>query len=60
MPERILICDDKLALAETRTIVTINAKDFRKLAERSDAHAGIVVIPSGGSPNAQFDFIMAA
>jgi predicted nuclease of predicted toxin-antitoxin system len=50
----------KLALAETRTIVTINARDFRKLAERSQTHPGIVVIPSGGSPNAQFDFIMAA
>lgn len=30
----------KLAVAETRTIVTINAKDFRKLAQRSQAHPG--------------------
>jgi predicted nuclease of predicted toxin-antitoxin system len=50
----------KLALDETRTIVTINAKDFRKLARRSQAHPGIVVIPSGGSPDAQFNFIMSA
>jgi predicted nuclease of predicted toxin-antitoxin system len=50
----------KLALDETRTIVTINAKDFRKLAQRSQAHPGIVVIPSGGSPDAQFNFIMSA
>lgn len=50
----------KLALTETRTVVTINAKDFRKLAQRSQAHPGIVVIPSGGSPDAQFNFIMSA
>ena len=50
----------KLAMAETRTIVTINAKDFRKLAQQSRAHPGIVVIPSGGSPDAQFNFIMSA
>ena len=47
-------------MAETRIIDTINAKDFRKLAQRSQAHPGIVVIPSGGSPNAQFNFIMSA
>ena len=50
----------KLALDETRTIVTINGKDFRRLALRTEAHPGIVVIPSGGSPAAQFDFIMSA
>jgi predicted nuclease of predicted toxin-antitoxin system len=50
----------KLAMDETRTIVTINAKDFRKLAQRTRVHPGIVVIPSGGSPDAQFNFIMSA
>jgi predicted nuclease of predicted toxin-antitoxin system len=50
----------KLALDEARTIVTINGRDFRKLAQRSQTHPGIVVIPSGGSPNVQFDFIMSA
>jgi predicted nuclease of predicted toxin-antitoxin system len=50
----------KLAMAETRTIVTINAKDFRKLAQRTQTHPGIVVILSGGSPDAQFNFLMSA
>jgi predicted nuclease of predicted toxin-antitoxin system len=50
----------KLARAEARTIVTVNAKDFRKLAQDSQDHPGIVVIPSGGSPDAQLNFIMAA
>ena len=50
----------KLALDETRTIVTINGKDFRRLAQRTQRHPGIVVIPSGGTPDAQLSFIMSA
>jgi predicted nuclease of predicted toxin-antitoxin system len=50
----------KLALDETRTIVTINGKDFRKLAQRTQPHPGVVVIPSGGSADAQLNFIMSA
>jgi predicted nuclease of predicted toxin-antitoxin system len=50
----------KFAKAERRTIVTINGKDFRKLASDSPEHPGILVIPSGGSPDAQLKFIMAA
>jgi predicted nuclease of predicted toxin-antitoxin system len=50
----------KFATQEARTIVTINGKDFRKLAEQSEAHSGVVVIPSGGSPAAQLEFIMSA
>ena len=50
----------RLANGEERTIVTINGKDFRKLAQNSERHAGVIVIPSGGNANAQFDFIMAA
>jgi predicted nuclease of predicted toxin-antitoxin system len=50
----------KVAQAESRTIVTINGRDFRKLAKDSEAHPGIVVIPSGGSPDAQLTFIMSA
>jgi len=45
---------------ETRTIVTINGKDFRRLAQRTQQHPGIVVIPSGGTPDAQLSFIMSA
>ena len=48
------------AQSEGRTIVTINARHFRKLARHDASHHGLVVIPSGGSPNAQFEFIMAA
>jgi len=50
----------KFAKQEARTIVTINGKDFRKLAERSQEHSGVVVIPSVGSPDAQLEFIMSA
>jgi predicted nuclease of predicted toxin-antitoxin system len=50
----------KFARQEARTIVTINGKDFRKLAKDSEEHPGIVVIPSGGSPDAQLEFIMSA
>jgi predicted nuclease of predicted toxin-antitoxin system len=47
----------KFAKQEARTIVTINGKDFRKDCQE---HPGIVVIPSGGSPDAQLEFIMSA
>ena len=50
----------KFAKQEVRTLVTINGKDFRKLAEQSLEHSGVVVIPSGGSPDAQLEFIMSA
>jgi len=50
----------KLAMDEARTIVTINGRDFRKLAQRTQRHPGIVVIPSGGTPDAQLGFIMSA
>ena len=50
----------KLAKQESRTIVTINGRDFRKLANDGQKHPGIVVIPSGGSPDAQLEFIMSA
>jgi predicted nuclease of predicted toxin-antitoxin system len=50
----------KFAKQEVRTIVTINGRDFRKLARNSQDHPGVVVIPSGGSPDAQLDFIMSA
>jgi predicted nuclease of predicted toxin-antitoxin system len=50
----------KLAIDEARAIVTINGRDFRKLAQRTQQHPGIVVIPSGGTPDAQLSFIMSA
>jgi predicted nuclease of predicted toxin-antitoxin system len=50
----------KFATQEVRTVVTINGRDFRKLAKNSQEHPGVIVIPSGGSPDAQLSFIMAA
>jgi predicted nuclease of predicted toxin-antitoxin system len=50
----------RFAQQEARTIVTINGRDFRRLAKSSPEHRGIVVIPSGGSPDAQLDLIMSA
>jgi predicted nuclease of predicted toxin-antitoxin system len=50
----------KFAVQEVRTVVTINGRDFRKLAKTSQEHPGVVVIPSGGSPDAQLNFIMRA
>ena len=35
-----------LARAESRTIVTINAEDFRRLARRIPHHPGLVILPS--------------
>ena len=50
----------KLANGRSHTIVTINGRDFMKLASRTEAHSGIIVIPSGGSADAQLTFIMSA
>jgi len=50
----------KFAKQEARTIVTINGRDFRKLAKQSREHPGVVVIPSGGSRDAQLEFVMSA
>jgi len=50
----------KFAMDEARTIVTINARDFRKLAQRTRAHPGIIVIPSGASSETQLKLILAA
>lgn len=50
----------KLAMEESRTIVTINARNFRKLAQRTPAHPGIIVIPSGESSETQLKLILAA
>ena len=49
-----------LAVEESRTIITINGKDFRRLAERTEVHPGVVVIPGGGDANSQLNFIMSA
>ena len=50
----------RLAAEEQRTIVTINGRDFRRLAAGSKSHHGIIVVPSGRNADGQFDLIMAA
>jgi predicted nuclease of predicted toxin-antitoxin system len=39
--------------AEDLVIVTENAKDFRALAERSDIHPGIIILPCVGKAKAK-------
>ena len=40
-------------LSEDLVIVTENAKDFRALAERSDIHPGIIILPCVGKLKAK-------
>jgi hypothetical protein len=40
--------------------VTINRLDFRRLAQLSILHPGVIIIPSGGGRNEQFDYIMTS
>lgn len=49
-----------LAQEDGRAIVTINEGDFERLAAAAETHAGIVVIPPGGSRDMQFRFVMHA
>jgi predicted nuclease of predicted toxin-antitoxin system len=48
------------AFEEDRILVTINARDFVGLAERSGLHAGIITFPSGCAPAEQFLLIERA
>lgn len=48
------------ACSQSRTVVTINACDFRRLAMNTAAHPGIVVIPSGYAREEQFGFVTSA
>jgi predicted nuclease of predicted toxin-antitoxin system len=50
----------RYALAEDRTVITINGRDFRKLAATALQHPGIVVLPGGGSRLEQFSHIIDA
>lgn len=47
-----------LANAQGRAVVTINGADFRQLARRADDHAGLMIIPSGGTRHEHFRFVM--
>jgi predicted nuclease of predicted toxin-antitoxin system len=48
------------ASEEGRILVTINLRDFVRLARRSGLHAGIVTFPSGCTPAEQFTLIEGA
>src|SRR6476646_2832080 len=48
------------ALSEDRTICTINAIHFKRLAASTDMHPGVLVFPSGHAPSSQFSLVMAA
>lgn len=48
------------AQKETRAVATINESDFEKLVASMKTHAGVISIPSGGSRDEQFDYLMAA
>ena len=49
-----------LAMAEDRTVVTMNGRHFRKLAMMAPRHPGVLVLPSGGSRAEQFDYVTTA
>lgn len=48
------------AQEQGRAVVTINKGDFRKLAGATKAHAGVIIIPSGGNMEAQLAWLEAA
>src|SRR5262245_8085575 len=50
----------RFAIDDVRTVCTINGKDFKKLAAATGLHPGLIVIPSGCAPLAQFDMTMTA
>lgn len=48
------------AVDEDRVVVTINAGDFVRLAEREDLHPGLLTFPSGSRPDEQLALIVRA
>ena len=49
----------QLAQKESRAVATINECDFERLVMRMVSHCGVAVIPSGGSRDEQFEYILA-
>jgi hypothetical protein len=45
---------------EGRALVTINARDFVRLAKREELHGGLVTFPSGSRPSEQLRLILRA
>jgi predicted nuclease of predicted toxin-antitoxin system len=48
------------AIDEARILVTINERDFLKLAGRDELHGGLVTLPFGTTRDEQFDLILQA
>lgn len=46
------------ATAKSRTVVTINKAHFVRLAKLAVAHPGVLLIPSGGNRDEQFEYVM--
>jgi predicted nuclease of predicted toxin-antitoxin system len=49
----------QLAQNEDRAVATINEWHFERLVMKMARHCGIAVIPSGGSRDEQFEYVMA-
>jgi predicted nuclease of predicted toxin-antitoxin system len=49
-----------IATKEGRALTTINLADFEKLAAKRKTHPGIISIPSGGTRERQFTYIVTA
>jgi predicted nuclease of predicted toxin-antitoxin system len=49
-----------LAMAEERTLVSMNGRHFRRLAEVEYRHPGVLILPSGRSRDEQFIQITSA
>lgn len=45
------------AVNDDRAFVTINVRDFRRLATAEDIHGGLITFPSGASSDGQLQFI---
>jgi hypothetical protein len=48
----------RTALAESRVLVTINTRDFLRLAAREVLHGGLITLPSGSGPEGQWRLLM--
>src|SRR5262245_33605506 len=55
-----IMSSGRRAIDEDRVVVTINAGDFVRLAEREDLHPGLLTFPSGSRPDEQLALIMRA
>lgn len=48
------------AIEESRVLVTINARDFVRLAEREELHGGLITFPTGSTSAEQLVLISRA